>query len=120
MEHQIPLDPANRANDPQQDAERHDHTPDWQAARTSVERLATLDPEVAVTGHGPAMRGAEMRQALHTLARDFDRIALPAHGRPRKTNRRSNPWEPEPIPFKPKGRAHDACARPSGFKPAVC
>ncbi len=57
------------------------YTPDWQQSRTSVERLAALEPELAVTGHGPAMRGAEMRAALHTLARDFDRIAVPEQGR---------------------------------------
>jgi glyoxylase-like metal-dependent hydrolase (beta-lactamase superfamily II) len=56
-------------------------TPDWAGARTSVEHLAALEPEVAVTGHGQAMRGAEMRAALHLLARDFDRIAVPKHGR---------------------------------------
>jgi glyoxylase-like metal-dependent hydrolase (beta-lactamase superfamily II) len=56
-------------------------TPDWVSARASVEQLAALDPELVVTGHGRAMRGAEMRQALHTLARDFDRIAVPEHGR---------------------------------------
>ena len=27
------------------------------------------------------MRGAAMRAALHTLARDFDRVAVPDHGR---------------------------------------
>jgi len=56
-------------------------TPDWISARASVERLAALEPEIAVTGHGRAMRGPQMRAALHTLARDFDRIAVPEHGR---------------------------------------
>jgi glyoxylase-like metal-dependent hydrolase (beta-lactamase superfamily II) len=56
-------------------------TPDWPSAKTSVERLAALEPEVAVTGHGRAMQGAEMREALHTLARDFDRVAVPDRGR---------------------------------------
>ena len=56
-------------------------TPNWQDARDSVQRLAALEPELAVTGHGPAMRGAEMRAALHTLANDFDRIAVPEHGK---------------------------------------
>lgn len=56
-------------------------TPDWGAAKTSVERLAALEPEIAVTGHGRAMQGAEMRTALHALARDFDRIAVPDHGK---------------------------------------
>ncbi len=56
-------------------------TPDWDSARESVRKLAALEPEIAVTGHGPAMRGAEMRDALHLLARDFDRMAVPEHGR---------------------------------------
>ena len=55
-------------------------TPDWESAKTSVETLAALEPELVVTGHGQAMRGEQMRTALHTLARDFDRIAVPAHG----------------------------------------
>ncbi len=56
-------------------------TPDWQSAKTSVERLAALEPEIAVTGHGRAMRGAELRTALHELARSFDRVAVPENGR---------------------------------------
>jgi glyoxylase-like metal-dependent hydrolase (beta-lactamase superfamily II) len=56
-------------------------TIDWEAARASVRELAKLEPELAVTGHGPAMRGPEMRAALHDLARDFDRIAVPEKGR---------------------------------------
>jgi glyoxylase-like metal-dependent hydrolase (beta-lactamase superfamily II) len=57
------------------------YTPDWENARKSVERLAALDPDLVVTGHGPALRGAEMREGLHALARDFDRIAVPEQGR---------------------------------------
>jgi glyoxylase-like metal-dependent hydrolase (beta-lactamase superfamily II) len=57
------------------------YTPDWENARDSVQRLARLEPELAVTGHGPAMHGPAMREALHTLARDFDRIAVPSQGR---------------------------------------
>ena len=56
-------------------------THDWQAARESVRRLATLAPELAITGHGRAMRGAAMRDALQTLAQDFDRVAVPDGGR---------------------------------------
>lgn len=52
-------------------------TPDWENARESVRRLAALEPELAVTGHGRPMRGEEMRAALQSLARDFDRIARP-------------------------------------------
>lgn len=57
------------------------YTQDWDKARDSVERLAALEPELVVTGHGPALRGPEMRRALHALARDFDRVAVPEHGR---------------------------------------
>lgn len=53
-------------------------TPDWDAARESVRQLAALEPELVLTGHGRAMQGPEMRAALHTLAREFDRVARPA------------------------------------------
>jgi glyoxylase-like metal-dependent hydrolase (beta-lactamase superfamily II) len=56
-------------------------TPDWTAARDSVRRLAELRPETVITGHGAAMHGPEMREALATLARDFERIAVPEHRR---------------------------------------
>jgi glyoxylase-like metal-dependent hydrolase (beta-lactamase superfamily II) len=56
-------------------------TPDWVAARQSVERLAALEPEIVITGHGRAMRGPEMRAALRMLAVQFDRVAVPKHGR---------------------------------------
>jgi glyoxylase-like metal-dependent hydrolase (beta-lactamase superfamily II) len=56
-------------------------TPDWTASRRSVERLAALEPERVVTGHGPMLSGPEMRRDLHQLAREFDRVAVPAHGR---------------------------------------
>lgn len=56
-------------------------TQDWGAAKASVERLAALEPEVVITGHGRAMQGDEMRTALHTLAQEFDRVAVPEHGR---------------------------------------
>jgi glyoxylase-like metal-dependent hydrolase (beta-lactamase superfamily II) len=56
-------------------------TPDWDSARESVRLLAALEPELVITGHGPALHGSKMREALHTLARDFDRIAVPEKGR---------------------------------------
>lgn len=57
------------------------YTPDWDAARDSVRRLAALKPELVVTGHGPAMRGPAMGTALQRLADEFDHVAVPAHGR---------------------------------------
>ena len=56
-------------------------TPDWISARTSVQSLAALTPDVVVTGHGQAMQGQEMRAALHELAERFDEIAVPQTGR---------------------------------------
>ncbi len=56
-------------------------THDWQAAERSVHTLAGLEPEVVVTGHGRALHGSAMRDALHMLARDFGKIAVPRDGR---------------------------------------
>jgi len=57
------------------------YTQDWEAARSSVQELAALEPELVITGHGHAMQGPEMRAALQLLARDFDSIAVPEHGK---------------------------------------
>ena len=57
------------------------YTIDWPAARRSVQALAALEPELAATGHGPPVSGPSLREALHELARDFDRLARPSHGR---------------------------------------
>ena len=68
-----------------QEAEIHGppayYTPDWVSAAASVRRLAALEPEVVVTGHGRALHGDEMRRALHLLADNFETIAVPKHGR---------------------------------------
>lgn len=55
-------------------------TSDWQAARRSVESLATLRPQVPATGHGLPLTGEPMRRQLDALVRDWDRV-VPAHGR---------------------------------------
>jgi glyoxylase-like metal-dependent hydrolase (beta-lactamase superfamily II) len=52
-------------------------TPDWISAGESVRRLAALEPEVVLTGHGRAMRGPEMRAALRDLATNFREVAVP-------------------------------------------
>ncbi len=57
------------------------YTPNWDDAERSVKRLAALEPELAITGHGPPLRGAGMRAALHRLADEFREIAVPEHGR---------------------------------------
>lgn len=56
-------------------------TPDWKAARASVEALASLNPTIAATGHGTPMKGDELRQGLQTLIAQFDDIAVPDKGR---------------------------------------
>jgi glyoxylase-like metal-dependent hydrolase (beta-lactamase superfamily II) len=55
-------------------------TPDWDSARESVRRLARLEPQLAITGHGRPLGGEAMRSALHTLADRFDEVARPKHG----------------------------------------
>ncbi len=57
------------------------YTVDWDAAKRSVKLLAALKPELVVSGHGRAMRGEAMRDALDQLARDFDTVAVPRKGR---------------------------------------
>ena len=52
-------------------------TPDWTSAAASVRRLAALQPELLVTGHGRAMAGPQMLTALQQLADNFEMIALP-------------------------------------------
>jgi hypothetical protein len=56
-------------------------TTDFEAAKRSVQMLAKLEPELAVTGHRRAMHGPEMRTALHLLAENFDHYAVPQNGR---------------------------------------
>lgn len=55
-------------------------TIDWDASRASVERLAALGPALAVTGHGRAMEGGAMAEALARLAAEFDAVAVPKTG----------------------------------------
>jgi glyoxylase-like metal-dependent hydrolase (beta-lactamase superfamily II) len=57
------------------------YTIDWPAAEDSVRELAHLEPEVAVTGHGVAMRGTRLQRDLHNLAGDFRTRAVPRRGR---------------------------------------
>ena len=56
-------------------------TSDWDAAKFSVEKLAELKPEIAATGHGKPMMGAELHTQLELLAKNFELLAKPAKGR---------------------------------------
>lgn len=68
-----------------QEAEMHGppmyFTTDWDAAGQTVRRLASLEPEWVITGHGRPMQGPAMRLALTTLAAGFERIAVPEKSR---------------------------------------
>ena len=75
-------------------------TPDWVRSEESVKQLAALQPEIVLTGHGHPLRGARMRGALDLLARDFARIAVPAHGRYIREAVRSDENGPTYIPPK--------------------
>ncbi len=57
------------------------YTPDWDAARDAVRRLADLNPELAATGHGTPMWGDLMRAELGLLAEHFNMLARPRNGR---------------------------------------
>ena len=56
-------------------------TPDWNAARESVRKLAALNLSIGATGHGIPMSGQRLRAELHALADHFDEVALPDGGR---------------------------------------
>ena len=53
-------------------------TPDWTAARKSVEFLATLEPNVVAAGHGQTISDSNTAQQLKDFAANFQ---IPAHGR---------------------------------------
>lgn len=56
-------------------------TTDWPRAWESVKKLASLQPQVVITGHGLPLRGEQLREQLKVLAEEFDRIAIPDQGR---------------------------------------
>jgi glyoxylase-like metal-dependent hydrolase (beta-lactamase superfamily II) len=60
-------------------------TTDWAAAYNSVKRLAELNPETAICGHGTAMQGAELKEGLNRLINKWNDIAVPSHGKWVKT-----------------------------------
>lgn len=57
------------------------YTQNWEDSERSVQKLAALDPELVITGHGRPMHGEEMRGALHKLASDFKTVAVPEGGK---------------------------------------
>lgn len=83
-------------------------TQDWPAARSSVRQLASLRPSVAATGHGIPMQGRELERQLQNLAANFDRIAMPRHGR----------YVREPAVFDKDGVAY-VPPKPLNYAPVV-
>jgi len=57
------------------------YTPDWDAARESVQTLARLCPRTIAPGHGLPMCGDEVADQLQRLAINFDHVAMPLHGK---------------------------------------
>ncbi len=56
-------------------------TTNWEMAEESVRKLEKLNPEVAITGHGTAMEGEELRDKLTYLKNNFKEVAVPSHGK---------------------------------------
>lgn len=56
-------------------------TPDWESAWASVNKLEGLKPSFAITGHGSPMVGELLATNLKKLATEFDRLAIPDHGK---------------------------------------
>ena len=52
-------------------------TSDWNAAKTSVRKLAALNPTTVAPGHGKPLSGPQVAAALVRLADDFERLAVP-------------------------------------------
>lgn len=57
------------------------YTPDWTGARDSVRLLADLQPITVAPGHGLPMSGLDVPSSLESLARNFNRVAIPEHGK---------------------------------------
>ena len=53
-------------------------TPDWNASKISVGKLADLEPSVVAAGHGQPISGADVPQQLRDFERSFQ---PPQHGR---------------------------------------
>jgi glyoxylase-like metal-dependent hydrolase (beta-lactamase superfamily II) len=53
------------------------YTSNWDKAKASVSRLATLKPNVVAAGHGTPLSGPGVSSALDILAERFDQIARP-------------------------------------------
>ena len=55
------------------------YTPDWIAARASVDKLAALQPDTLAPGHGQPLSGSDIAGQLQRLSARFEEIAVPEH-----------------------------------------
>lgn len=56
-------------------------TEDWHIAEESVRKLAQLQPNMIIAGHGLPMKGTVMQEELEKLTSNFMELALPKHKR---------------------------------------
>ncbi|MDM8176485.1 MBL fold metallo-hydrolase [Olivibacter sp. LS-1] len=56
-------------------------TTNWKAAYDSAVKLQQLRPALLIAGHGEAMEGKDLTMGLSRLITEFDKIAIPKHGR---------------------------------------
>ncbi|SHN30977.1 MBL fold metallo-hydrolase [Gracilibacillus kekensis] len=56
-------------------------TQDWMEAENAVKKLADLEPDYIIAGHGLPMQGETMKQELKKLAENFIDQAIPKHKR---------------------------------------
>ena len=60
-------------------------TTDWSASYESVKKLADLNPETVIPGHGTAMEGAALKEGLNDLIANLYEDTVPDHGKWVKT-----------------------------------
>lgn len=56
------------------------YTQNWPVASRSIKRLADLEPQRIITGHGKPIEGPRAAELLHHLAERFDREIVPPDG----------------------------------------
>ena len=75
-------------------------TPDWEAARASIEQLAGLEPQRIGAGHGPPLTGRGTARALRRFAReDFHPPGRGRYaGQPARADEEGVTYVPPPVP----------------------
>ncbi len=79
-------------------------TPDWVAARRSVEELAKLEPTLAITGHGLPLEGRELKAGLHRSGQGTS-TSWPSPTTADTPGTRPSPTTPASSPSRPRSPA---------------